>query len=133
VILALTACTNNSETGDPTINTDMIAGYWSGTVAGYLDSGDELPPRDIGILIIADCSIGDVCGKFSEGDQCPGDIILKMVDGNRYSFLSETVIGTRHICGEGNTSTIDLELLSDGTIYLVTHNGATLTGILQRK
>lgn len=133
LILALAACTIMPESTEPGINTDTIAGYWSGKVEGELDTGGELPPRDIGILIIAGCTVGKVCGKFSDDDQCPGDIILIEADGNRYNFLSETVSGTRHFCGKGNNRMIDLELRTDGAIYFVYHNGATLTGILHRR
>lgn len=133
LILAFAACTITPEPTGPAINTDAIAGYWSGSVTGKLGSGQELPPRDIQIIIIAGCTVGKVCGKSSEDDQCPGEIILLKVDGNQYNFISETVSGTRHICGKGGNKMIDLELQSDGTIYSVYHNGATLTGILQRK
>ena len=128
VILALAACTIK-----PTSNTDSIAGYWSGKAAGELDTGGELPPRDIQIILIAGCITGKVCGKFSEDNQCPGDIILMKVDENRYSFISETASGARHICGKGDIRMFDLDLRSDGTIHFEYHNGATLTGILQRK
>ena len=88
VILALTACTITREPTDLAINTDTIAGYWSGKVAGNLDTGQELHQKDVGILIITGCTIGNVCGKFAEDDQCPEDIILLKVDGNRYTFIS---------------------------------------------
>lgn len=133
LILALAACTTSPEPTEQGINTDSIAGYWSGEVTGKLDNGAELPPRDIKIIIIADCNIGEVCGKFAEDDQCPGDIILLDVNENQFDFISETKSGTRRICGEGDISMIDLELRPEGTIYFVYHNGATLTGILLRK
>ena len=133
LILALAACATSPEPTEPGINTDSIAGYWSGEVAGKLDNGDELPPRDIKIIIIAGCKVGKVCGKFTEDEHCPGDIILLNVDGNRYKFIYETTSGAQHICGSGDFRTIDLKLLSDGTINFMYHNGATLTGILQRK
>ena len=133
VILALAACTITPKPAQPALNTDSIAGFWSGKVTGRLETGQELPSRDIGILIIAGCSSGKVCGKMAEDDQCPGPIILRNVDGNRYYFLSETVSGTRYLCAKGDFRTLELELRSDGTIYFVHKNGATLTGILQRK
>jgi hypothetical protein len=133
VILALAACTITPKPAQPAINTDTIAGYWSGQVAGKLDTGQALPSRDVGILIIAGCTIGKICGKMAEDDQCPGDIILTNVNGNRYYFLSETLSGTQYFCAKGDFRTIELELRSDGTIYFVYHNDATLTGILQRK
>lgn len=133
LILVLAACTILPESTEPGFNTDTIAGYWSGKVEGELDTGGKLPPIDIGILIIADCTVGMVCGKFSEGGQCPGDIILLKVDENQYSFLSETASGTRHICGKGDIRIFDLDLRPDGTIHFEYHNGATLTGVLQRK
>ncbi len=133
VILALTACTITPESTEPVINTDTIAGYWSGKVAGKPGTGQELHQKDVGILIITGCTIGKVCGKFAEDDQCPGDIILLKVEGNRYRFISDMESGTKHICAKDVIRMIDLELRSDGTIYFVYHNGATLTGILQRK
>ena len=133
LILTITACSFTTKPTEAEISTDTIAEYWSGEVTGNLDNGDELPPRDIQIIIIAGCTFGKVYGKSSEDDQCPGEIILLKVDGNQYNFISETVSGTRHICGKGDNKMIDLELQSDGTIYSVYHNGATLTGILQRK
>ncbi len=87
VILALAACTINPEPTAPAIDTDTIAGYWSGNVAGKLDTGKELPPGDVGILLIAGCVIDKVCGKYSEDGHCPGDIILSKVDGNIYFFI----------------------------------------------
>ena len=131
--LALAACTNTPEPIAPVIDTDTIAGYWSGKAAGKLDTGKELLPREIGILIIADCTIDKVCGKFAEDGQCPGDIVLLKIEGNRYFFIAETLSGTTHRCGTGNSIVIELELRSEGTIYFVSHNGATVTGILQRK
>lgn len=133
LILVLTACTITNTLTNPVINTDSIAGNWSGEVTGKLVNGDELPPRDVRIIIIADCSTGEVCGKLAEDDQCPGDIILLDVVENRYSFIAETKSGTRHICGEANITSIELELRPDGTLYFGFHNGATLTGILKRK
>jgi hypothetical protein len=133
VILALTACTITREPTDLAINTDTIAGYWSGKVAGKLGTGQELHQKDVGILIIAGCTIGKVCGKLAEDNQCPGDLILMKVDGNQYTFISETGSGTKHICAKGVIRMINLELSSDGTIYFVYHNGATLTGILSTK
>ena len=130
VILALTACTLTQEPTEIAFNTDTIAGYWSGKVAGNLDTGQEIRPRDIGILIIAGCTKGKVCGKLVEDDRCPGELILMKVDGNRYRFISDMESGTKHICAKDVIRMIDLELRSDGTIYFVYHNGATLTGIL---
>ena len=43
LILAFAACTITPEPTEPAINTDAIAGYWSGSVTGKLDSGQELP------------------------------------------------------------------------------------------
>ena len=133
MILAFAACTLTQEPTEAAINTDTIAGYWSGKVAGKLGTGQELHQKDVGILIIAGCTIGKVCGKLAEDNQCPGDLILMKVDGNQYTFISETLSGTQHICAKGDIRMIDLELRSDGTIYFVSHNGANLTGILQRK
>ena len=133
VILALAACTINPEPTAPAIDTDTIAGYWSGNVAGKLDTGKELPPGDVGILLIAGCVIDKVCGKYSEDGHCPGDIILSKIEEDRYYFIAETLSGTTHRCGMDNSIVIELELRSDGTIYFVSHNGATVTGILQRK
>lgn len=114
------------------IDTDSIAGYWSGEVVGKPAAGKDVPPRDVQVIIIPGCTVGKVCGKFSEDNQCPGDIVLTMVAGNRYRFLSETVSGARHIYGSGDIRRFDLELRSDGTIQFMYHNGATLTGVLQR-
>ena len=133
VILALAACTINPEPTTTAIETDAIAGYWSGQVAGKFDTGIEIPSIDVGILIIAGCAIDKVCGKYSEDGHCPGDIILSKVDGNIYFFIAETLSGTSHRCGIDNNIVIELELRSDGTIYFVSQNGATVTGILQRK
>lgn len=126
--LTLAACTSKSAT-----STDSIAGYWSGRVDGISDTGQEIPPREVGILIIKGCTTGKVCGKLSEDGHCPGDIIFTKVDGNRYNFLSETASGSRHSCGEGSLRLIDLELKPDGTILLMFHNGITLTGLLRKK
>lgn len=128
VILLLTACTIM-----PANNTDSIAGYWSGDATGVDHNGQELAPRDVGILIIAGCTTGKVCGKFSEDNHCPGDIVLTKVAGNRFNFIAETVSGTRDACGGGDLRMIDLELRLDGTVNFTFHNGATLTGILKRK
>jgi len=81
VILTFAACTSK-----PATNTDPIAGYWSGKVDGIGDTEQENAPREVGILIIAGCTIGKVCGKYSEDGHCPGDIVLMKVDGNRFSF-----------------------------------------------
>jgi hypothetical protein len=133
VILVLSACGTTPDTEAPTINTDNIAGYWSGEVVQKLDTGQELDPIDIKIVIIAGCTAGKVCGKLTEGDYCPGEIVLQKITGTTYSFLSETVSGTGHMCGSGDFRVIDLELRSDGTILFMYHNGATISGILQRK
>lgn len=133
VILALAACTSTSEPTAPAIDTDTIAGFWSGRITGKLDTEKESPAIDVGILIIAGCVIDNVCGKYSEDGHCPGDIILSKVEENRYFFIAETLSGTTHRCGMSNSIIIELELRSDGTIYFVSHNGATLTGILQMK
>lgn len=55
--LALAACINTPEPIPPVIDTDTIAGYWSGKAAGKLDTGKEVLPIEIGVLIIADCAI----------------------------------------------------------------------------
>ena len=133
VILALSACGTTPDTEESTINTDSIAGYWSGEVVQKPDTGQELDPIDIKIIIIAGCTAGKVCGKLTEGDHCPGDIVLKKIAGNVYNFLYETVSGAGHLCGSGDFRMIDLELRSNGTILFVYQNGATITGILQRK
>ena len=127
VILLLAACTNK-----PATNPDSIARYWSGNVTGVSQNGQELPNRDVGIIIIAGYTTGKVCGKFSEDDHCPGDIVLRKVAGNLY-FISETVSGTRYARGGGDLRKIDLELHLDGTVDFAFHNGASITGILQRK
>jgi len=133
VTLALTACASTNDSKEPEIDTDSIAGYWSGEVVGKPAAGKDVSPRDVQVIIIPGCTIGKVCGKFSEDNQCPGDIVLTMVAGNRYSFLSETASGARHICGSGDIRRFDLELRSDGTILFVYQNGATIMGILQKK
>jgi len=126
VILALAACT-----GKPTTNTDSIAGYWSGNVDVIGDTGQENSPRVVGILIIKDCTTGKVCGKFALDGNCPGDIKLLEVDGNRFTFLSETASRSSDVCGGGYIRTIDLELQSDGTVDFLYHNGDSLSGILE--
>lgn len=128
VSVIFTTCTYK-----PTINTDPIAGYWHGKVENIKDTDGEIQPKDIGILIIAGCTTGKVCGKFSEGGQCPGDIILTKVNGNRFHFLLETVSGTRHSCGTGATRMIVLELIPNGSMKFNFHNGITLAGTLQKK
>jgi len=128
VSLILVACTSK-----PINNTDSIAGYWSGKVDGINDSGQEIPPRDVGVLIIAGCTTSEVCGKFSEDGHCPGDIMLMKIEENRFTFLSETASGARQSCGEGDIRMIDLELQPDGTILFMFQNGTTLTGILHKK
>ncbi len=133
VTLTLAACTTTPEPTELASNTNVIAGYWSGKVAGELDIGQDAPPRNVGVIIKPDCTTGKACGKFAEDGHCPGDIVLMKVDGNRFYFLSETASGDRHMCGEGNIRMIDLELRSDGTMGFVYHNGTTLTGILQKK
>ena len=134
LFLIITSCTIISDLTEPVINTDMIAGNWSGKISGLHNSDHELNPRDIQMIIIAGCTIGNVCGKLSEDNYCPGDIILLKVDGTRFEFLSETVSGVQHICGTGDLRKIELELRSDETIYFVNQNGATyLTGILYKK
>ena len=131
--LALAACTTTPEPTEQASNTDAIAGYWSGEATGELDAGQELQLRDVGVAIKPDCTTGKVCGKFSEDGHCPGDIVLKKIDGNRFYFLSETASGARGTCGAGNIRMIDLELRPDGTIDFVYHNGEILTGILHQK
>jgi hypothetical protein len=44
--LTLAACTSKSAN-----STDSIAGYWSGRVDGISDSGQEIPPRDVGVYV----------------------------------------------------------------------------------
>lgn len=132
VFLTLVACAINPLRSETDTNTDLIAGYWSGEVTGVLDNGEELPSKSIGILIKAGCTVGNPCGKLSEDGYCPGDIILLKVDGNRYSFLSETVSGTQHICGVGDMRQIDLVLRSDGKILFDYKNGAIISGVLQK-
>ena len=97
------------------------------------DTKGEIPPKNVGILIRAGCTTGKVCGKYSEGGQCPGDIILTKVNENRFHFLYETASGTRNSCGTGATRMIVLELLANGTIQFNFHNGITLTGTLRKK
>jgi hypothetical protein len=41
---------------------------------------------EVGIIVIAGWSIGEVCRKFSENSQYPGDIILMDMDENQYSL-----------------------------------------------
>jgi hypothetical protein len=127
-ILALAACT-----GQPVNNTDPIAGYWSGNVDKTGDDGQELPPVVIGILIVAGCTPGEVCGKYSEDGHCPGDISLMKIDGNRFSFRSENAGGSRSACGTGDTLMLDLELNLDGTILLVFQNESAISCIMERQ
>jgi hypothetical protein len=127
-ILILTACTQK-----PAIATDAIAGYWSGTVDGKRNASQEVQTRDIGIMIIAECSTGKVCGKFDEDNTCPSDIVLTNVEENQYKFVVETVSGTRHACGVGDITIINLELLPNGTIHFVIHNGEKLSGFLHKQ
>ncbi|MES0343615.1 MAG: hypothetical protein ABUK16_05810 [Anaerolineales bacterium] len=132
VVLALAACTITPEPTVPAINTDSIAGYWSGNVISEIGTGEDPPPSVVGILIISDCAIGNVCGKFSENGLCPGDIILQRIEGERFTFTAETQSGTTHRCGMGNQIIIDLTLLPDGTLSFVNHNGDIHSGILKK-
>jgi hypothetical protein len=132
VVLALAACTITPEPTVPAINTDSIAGYWSGNVVREIGTGEDPPPKVVGILIISGCAIGNVCGKFSENGQCPGDIILQRIEEGRFSFTAETQSGTTHRCGMGNQIIIDLTLLPDGTLSFVNHNGDIQSGILKK-
>lgn len=132
LIMTLAACTISPDPTQPVINTDSIAGYWSGNIVSEIGAEEDLPPSVVGILIISDCAIGNVCGKFSENDKCPGDIILQRVEGCRFSFTAETQSGTTYRCGMGNQIIIDLTLLPDGTLAFVNHNGETHSGILMK-
>jgi len=130
--MALAACAISSDPTQPIINSDSIAGYWSGNIVREIGAEEDLPPGVVGILIISDCAIGNVCGKFSENGKCPGDIILQRVEGGRFSFTAETQSGTTDRCGMGNQIIIDLTLLPDGTLAFVNHNGETHSGILMK-
>jgi hypothetical protein len=130
--MTLAACTISPDPTQPAISTDSIAGYWSGNIVSEIGVEEDLPPSVVGILIISDCAIGNVCGKFSENGKCPGDIILQRVEGGRFSFTAETQSGTTYRCGMGNQIIIDLTLLPDGTLAFVNHNGETHSGILMK-
>jgi len=130
--MALAACAISSDPTQPIINSDSIAGYWSGNIVREIGAGEDLPPSVVGILIISDCAIGNVCGKFSENGQCPGDIILQRIEEGRFSFTAETQSGTTYRCGMGNQIIIDLTLLPDGTLSFVNHNGEIHSGILKK-
>ena len=132
VVMAIAACTLTPEPTAPAIDTDSIAGYWSGNAVREFGAGEDPPPKVVGILIISDCAIGDVCGKFSENGQCPGDIILQRVEEGKFSFTAETQSGTTYRCGMGNQIIIDLTLLPDGTLSFVNHNGEIHSGILMK-
>ncbi len=132
LVMALAACAISPDPTQPIINTDSIAGYWSGNIVREIGAGEDLLPSVVGILIISDCAVGNVCGKFSENGQCPGDIILQRIEEGRFSFTAETQSGTTYRCGMGNQIIIDLTLLPDGTLSFVNHNGEIHSGILKK-
>ena len=127
VIIITNACTSKLKN-----NTDPIAGYWTGEVVGLDAAGEELPSKDIGILIIPSCATGKICGKYSEDEYCPADIMLMEIDGNEYRFLYETAMGSKHACGKGSVISIDLELRSDGDLEFRNRTGDPYTGLLEK-
>ena len=126
--MVLTSCSNN-----PAKNTDRIAGNWYANVDWFSEDGEEITTKEIGILIIPNCTTGMVCGKFSQEGQCPSDIILTKVDGNLFFFIAETVSGTRHSCSAGGAGLIELNLQLDGTLHFMFHSGIERRGILIKK
>ena len=109
-----------------------IAGCWSGNVVREIGAGEDPSTQVVGILIISDCDTGNVCVKFSENGQCPGDSILQRIEGERFSFTAETQSGATHRCRMGNHIIIDLTSLPDGTLSFVNHNGELHSGILKK-
>jgi hypothetical protein len=107
-------------------------GYWSGNILREIGAGEDPLTQVVGILINSDCDTGNVCGKFSKNGQCPGDIILQRIEGERFSFTAETQSSTTHRFGMGNQIIIDLTSLPDGTLFFVNHNGDLHSGILKK-
>jgi hypothetical protein len=131
LIWVIAACSPSQGSVPPAINTDAIAGYWSGKFTKQLEGGEESPSIDVGILLISGCEIGEVCGKFAENNECPRDIIFHKVEGEKYFFLAQTQTGTTHACGIGKSRIIELKLLPDGSISFAVQSGASSLGVLR--
>jgi hypothetical protein len=111
------------------VNTNAIAGTWSGTIAN--STGTFSTP--VKLSIQAGCQPGKVCGTFSAPQlSCNGDLFLQTINAETFLFQEQNVSGSAS-CLSGGIE--QLQLMADGTLaygYLTSPGSeATSTGILK--
>ena len=115
------------------INTDSIAGHWTGIVVGIIDRTFS---THLDLFIQNGCSIGNLCGTYSTPQlSCSGSLLFVEMRNHTYVFLEKQIIKI-HSCLSGGSEYINL--LSDGTLswrFQYTSSTGEITesiGILKR-
>jgi hypothetical protein len=103
-------------TDTPVLLLKSIAGMWVGVDKGTL-GGDSRPGREIEVTILADCSIGSICGTATgliNGELCVSNLTLIEIKDETYTFEGMKKEGSASFCGEGGSYT--LKPIPDGTL-----------------
>jgi hypothetical protein len=110
IAFKMTAQPGSATTSVPNINSDAVAGKWSGTITNTSGTFSTLVNLDIQ----AGCMPGRVCGKFSAPKLlCSGDLFLKEIAGEQFVFIEQNVTGAAS-CALGGYEY--LQPLADGTL-----------------
>ena len=125
-----TGATPASGTPVPASTTDLVAGKWTGTVAG----ADNSFSARIDLSILPGCQVGSVCGTVAS-TPCTGELALQAIDGPTFVFVEQKMIGGPTCLSGGREY---LQLQADGTLLfrfqLTSAQGAIISsnGILKR-
>jgi len=113
IILALSIFPNGI------MNTDDIAGAWTGT----LNSKDGELSMQIDLFIQPGCSVGNVCGTYSVPQlPCSGHLLLNAINGDTYEFIEKFGSGA-DFCDSGGHEYI--RLLPSGSLSWTYEGGST--------
>jgi len=92
------------------INTDAIAGHWSGIIS----SQDSTFSTPLELSIQAGCGLNQVCGAFSAPQlPCSGGLFLQAIDAGAFVFLEQSIAGA-DFCVTGGVERLTLQ--TDGTL-----------------
>ena len=95
-----------------------IAGIWTGVDKGTV-GGDPRPGREVGVTLLAECALGQICGSATtivNDELCLKDLILVEAKKDELIFIFEGSArdGSAAVCSQGGTYT--LQSLPDGTL-----------------
>jgi hypothetical protein len=107
-------------------NVDALAGDWIGAIK--IPETDEIV-GELNITILADCTIGNICGTYfipiEPQGQCSGNFVLTEINGETFTFEQQLTQGDLNFCGTGSYNKI--KLLEDGTLSQTWSDGTRNT------